>query len=257
MSTIESDAVTAATGTNTNLALTGKGTGKVALGDAALLVPDADGAAGQILTTNGSLALTFAATPGTSGNVLTSNGSAWTSAAAAGGGAWTLIGTAVASGSASLTITGLDSTYDSYAIAISDLVAASAGNSWWMRVGDSSGIDSSADEYAYDCEYTTGATYAHEFSTSNTKMVMGNLTGCSTSVDDAFGAMFFLHRPLDGTSKPTISGSMVGFGSLSSFQGGKFMGGRKADIDLDRIQILNGTGNIASGRLTVWGIAHA
>lgn len=88
MSVLESDAVTAATGTNTNLALTGKGTGKVALGDAALLVPDADGAAGQILTTNGSLALTFAATPGTSGNVLTSNGSAWTSAAAAGGGAW-------------------------------------------------------------------------------------------------------------------------------------------------------------------------
>ena len=81
MSTLEADAITASTGTNTNLALTGKGTGKVAIGDAALLVPDADGAAGQILTTDGSLALTFAATPGTSGNVLTSNGSAWTSSA--------------------------------------------------------------------------------------------------------------------------------------------------------------------------------
>ena len=83
MSTIESDAVTAATGVNTPLVLTGKGTGKVSLGDASLLVPDADGAAGQIVTTDGSANLAFAATPGTSGNVLTSNGSAWTSAAAA------------------------------------------------------------------------------------------------------------------------------------------------------------------------------
>jgi len=86
MSTLEADAVTAASGTNTALSLRGRGTGKVALGDANLLVPDADGAAGQIATTDGSANLTFAATPGTSGNVLTSNGSAWTSAAAAGGG---------------------------------------------------------------------------------------------------------------------------------------------------------------------------
>jgi|TARA_R110002110_G_scaffold213605_2_gene426941 hypothetical protein len=108
MSTIESDAVTAATGTNTALSLRGKGTGKVALGDAALLVPDADGAAGQILTTNGSLALTFAATPGSSGNVLTSNGSAWTSAAAAGG-AWAVKSSGSHSGT-SLEITGLAKT---------------------------------------------------------------------------------------------------------------------------------------------------
>jgi len=87
MSRIESDLVIAATGTNTALQLQGKGTGKVALGDANLLVPDADGAAGQIVTTDGSANLVFAATPGSSGNVLTSNGSAWTSAAAAGGGA--------------------------------------------------------------------------------------------------------------------------------------------------------------------------
>lgn len=86
MSTIESDALIAATGTNTALSLRGKGTGKVSLGDANLLVPDADGAAGQIVTTDGSANLVFAATPGSSGNLLTSNGSAWTSAAAASGG---------------------------------------------------------------------------------------------------------------------------------------------------------------------------
>ena len=64
MSTIEADAVTAATGTNTALSLRGKGTGKVALGDATLLWPDADGgSSGDVLQTNGSGTLSFA-TPG-------------------------------------------------------------------------------------------------------------------------------------------------------------------------------------------------
>ena len=55
MSTIKADAIEAATGTNTNLALTGKGTGKVALGDAALLFPDADGSSsGDVLQTDAS-----------------------------------------------------------------------------------------------------------------------------------------------------------------------------------------------------------
>ncbi len=58
---------------------------------------------------------------GTSGNVLTSDGTDWTSTAPAGGGAWTVISTAVANNSAVVTITGLNATYDHYAIAISDV----------------------------------------------------------------------------------------------------------------------------------------
>ena len=60
--------------------------------------------------------------------------------AAAGGGAWNLIGTAVASNSASLTVTGLDSTYDTYGIGISDIVPATDDAVFYMRLGDSSGV---------------------------------------------------------------------------------------------------------------------
>ncbi len=63
MSTIKSDAITAATGTNTNLALTGKGTGKVALGDGALTFPDSDGSANQPIITDGSAGLSFSTLP--------------------------------------------------------------------------------------------------------------------------------------------------------------------------------------------------
>ena len=58
-------------------------------------------------------------TPG-SGNFLRGD-STWTAVSAA---PWNIIGTSVASTSASLTITGLDSTYDTYHIALSDMVPA-------------------------------------------------------------------------------------------------------------------------------------
>ena len=63
MSTIKADAITASTGTNTNIALTGKGSGKVAIGDGTLLFPDADGSTGQYIKTDGSANLAFATLP--------------------------------------------------------------------------------------------------------------------------------------------------------------------------------------------------
>ena len=62
MSLIKADAITASSGTNTNIAITGKGTGKLKLGDGELLFPDSDGAAGTAIVTNGSGTLSFAAT---------------------------------------------------------------------------------------------------------------------------------------------------------------------------------------------------
>jgi hypothetical protein len=62
MSTLKADTLTAKT-TNTNISVTGAGTGKVALGDGTLLFPDADGSANQPIITNGSAALSFATLP--------------------------------------------------------------------------------------------------------------------------------------------------------------------------------------------------
>jgi len=59
MSTLETDLVQAATGTNTALTLKGKGTGVVKLGDGELSFPDSDGSANQVLQTDGSGTLAF------------------------------------------------------------------------------------------------------------------------------------------------------------------------------------------------------
>lgn len=58
MSTLKANTITA-TDTNANLVLQGNGTGKVAIGDGSLLMPDADGSAGQFIKTNGSGTLSF------------------------------------------------------------------------------------------------------------------------------------------------------------------------------------------------------
>jgi len=70
MSTIKADGIQAATGTNTDLTLAGKGTG----------VPDL--AAG--FKVNGTVEKLTGPAPSTSGNVLTLDGTDWTSAAAGG-----------------------------------------------------------------------------------------------------------------------------------------------------------------------------
>ncbi len=63
MSTIETDAITAATGTNTAIKIKGKGSGVVKIGDGELSFPDADGSADQIIKTDGSGNLSFIAQP--------------------------------------------------------------------------------------------------------------------------------------------------------------------------------------------------
>ena len=68
MSTIKADAITASTGTNTNIAITGKGTGKLKLGDGELLFPDVDGSANQYIKTDGSANLAFATLPVSDGS---------------------------------------------------------------------------------------------------------------------------------------------------------------------------------------------
>ena len=112
MSTIKADGIQASTGTNTDLTLAGKGTG----------VPDL--AAG--FKVGGTVEKLTGVAPSTSGNVLTSDGTNWTSAAAGGGGAWVMIATVDASDDASLDITGLDSTYDTYEMRFSALIPATS-----------------------------------------------------------------------------------------------------------------------------------
>ena len=168
------------------------------------------------------------------------------------------VGTVVADDSASLTITGLSSTYDTYMIAISDIRVAADGAEPWLRVGDSSGIDSGSSDYAYVSQKldSTSGSYSSSVSGGDSKIQLG-LSGIGNATGEGFGGVYWLHRPGDGATRPILSGHGVMHDVSGNLRGGLVLGERQDVITLDRVQFILHSGNITSGRMTIWGLAHA
>jgi hypothetical protein len=240
MSDLKVDGIIASTGTNTALTLQGKGSGKVDIGDGALSFPDADGDADQVIKTDGSGALSFV-TPAAGGLIR--------------------IGTAVASNSASLTVTGLDATYESYKIIGSNMTPATDNVEPWMRLGDSSGVDSGSSDYIGEVgglyvggtawtgyQYYGGATHIN-MGGDNAEMI-GNSTGEGVSFEATLSAP-------RGTQYPAVHGQCAAHDMNTHYSMYLFAGQRDALITTDRVNFLFESGNIVTGRLTVFGMAHA
>jgi len=278
MSTLKADTVTTKSD-NTDLTITGGGSGVPDLeagfkvgsvagvptasirDDAVTLAKLAAGTDGELITWDAS-GDPAAVAVGTATHVLTSNGAgaAPTFQAAAAGGSWTLIGTQVASASASLTQTGLDSTYDTYAIALSDIEPATDNAIGWIRVGDSSGVDSGGSDYSQALITNSASDGVSEVLNSNASVAqisLGKSGVGTTATGEGMGALLFLTCPGDGTVFPLITGNSLFMSNDTILKCATIYGSRDAVITLDRIQFLFASGNIASGRMTVWGIAHA
>ena len=171
---------------------------------------------------------------------------------------WNLIGTTVASNSATLDQTGLDSSsYDMYAILFSDLIPASDGQEVRLRMGDSSGIDSGGSDYdfhvsnLFDSSTSYGAQASSAASYIKLNPNIGNAAG------EGFSGMLYLSSPATSTVPPMVYGTHFGIINSGVSQGGPIFGRRVAAIDLDRIQVYFGSGNVTSGRMSVYGISHA
>ena len=175
------------------------------------------------------------------------------------GGAWTLIGSSAASTSASLDQTGLDSTYDTYAIVLSDIVPTTDSALPAIRFGDSGGFDSGASDYAWHASYgdNTSGSYGGTISSGETFIRLGNSVG--SAAGEGIGGVFFLSRPSDGTARPMLHGTFAGIGTSSGTPvfGGNLVAIRLAVITLDRVQFLFTSGNVGTGRMSVYGLAHA
>lgn len=94
---------------------------------------------------------TYPDTAGTSGNVLTSDGTNWSSSAPTSGSGLVLISTATASSSATISFTGLTSTYFSYKIIFQNVTPASDQVDFSLRTSANNGssYDSGATDYNY------------------------------------------------------------------------------------------------------------
>ena len=193
---------------------------------------------------------------GSNGQVLTRGASGFSWADAGGGGAWNLIGTAVASNSASLTVTGITSTYGQYAIGISDMIPSGDNKYLAMQVGDSNGIDSGGSDYEHMSKVAVPTNNSGGYFSSSGNSAMWLLQNVGNGDGEGCGGMVYFNRPANGTTHPHFAGTVSCKNLNGNCAGGVFAGIRKAAVAVDRILVKFDSGNIASGRMTIWGIAH-
>ena len=195
---------------------------------------------------------------GNDGQVLTSTGAGSPPAfeTPAGGGSWTLINTAVASGSANLTVTGINSsTYDTHAFIFSSILPATSGQNLYMRLGTSSGIITATDYLWHVSEVSTGATSWSNQKGEDVAEAKIAIEPTNSSNRGGSGGTIYLTNN-NGTNHPTWTGVQAS-SKVTYMTGGFTMGILTSASNIDRVQIYFQSGNITSGRLSVYGIAHA
>jgi hypothetical protein len=168
-----------------------------------------------------------------------------------------LIGTVVASDSATITITGLDSTYDSYLLAGSALVLANDAVGFDMRFGDASGIDSGSSDYSYmTANSSSSATDGGLSVSTGAPYIALDTRGAGNAAGEGTGFSLCLVQPGDSGQFNKVTGTFVYDTHDGAVGGGSIVGRRNSAITLTQVQLLGRTGNITSGRFTVWGYKH-
>ena len=174
---------------------------------------------------------------------------AW--AAASGG--LVFIDTAVASSSSTLEVT-LTGSYETYLITGSDLKSATDIVQLEGNFGASGSWTTSGYKNAF---HRIRSDAVHDMATSETGAVqlsstVGNATGegCSFSV--------WFTRPIGTTDVyPAVYGDMLAVNHNTIIESGQISSFVSSAVNVARFKILFTSGNIASGRLTVWGLVHA
>ena len=164
------------------------------------------------------------------------------------------LGTATASDSATLTVTGLDATYTLYMVVGSRLRPATDGQPLQLRLGDTSGIDSGTSDYTFH----TGASVSNSNSYGGSSGTQSRIQLGTAGVDNAASSSIdftgWLH--CDGSIKPMFNGTQVyTWGDNASLiYAGQFGGARDAVIAVTQVQVSMASGNLTSGTLSVYGV---
>jgi hypothetical protein len=215
----------------------------------------ANGTDGELITWAANAAPAAVAV-GTATHVLTSNGvGAAPTFQAAAGGATTFIGTSVASADATVGVTGLSDTYEHYLVILTDMHPASDGVVGRFRVGDSSGVDAGANDYIFHTQELSesAATYAAVVSSGSGVAYIGLNSSVGNTNAEALSAALWVSRNDDGTFYIYVHGTVSAAAANGENSGGAVSGRRVAAIELTQVEFSFSSGNVDTGRMTVYG----
>lgn len=192
----------------------------------------------------------------TNGQVLKYNGTNWVNAAESGGGSGdlVLISTATASNSASIEFTGIDNTYNTYLVIVSDLVAVS-DSELWMRTSSNNGTsyDSGASDYQFSSvfHYSNNSTLTVFGSTNTRYRIAGSVDNVTTTSSNVETMIF---NPSNSSRYTYFKSHVSGTNTASNHYQEYTTGQRSSAGAVDAIQFLMSTGNISSGTFKLYGV---
>jgi len=157
-------------------------------------------------------------------------------------------------------VSGIDTTYDMYAISGAGIRISNDNNQLRMRVGDSGGIktDSQYSWHMQKCKATSNSYDTEVGNATDYIQLMDNFG----SADDGEGGsfMYFIGR---ATGNGSAGSCQIGGNSFYSGNNDEAVGcaltARYIDptFVLTQVQIYSNVVNVNVGRLTLWGISHA
>jgi len=80
---------------------------------------------------------------------------------------------------------------------------------------------------------------------------VGNASG------EGFSGVYYLGKPADGTTRSMVWGNGVLINDSGVTVNAGLIGSHLSVITHDRVEVLFQTGNIATGRMSLYGIAHS
>ena len=219
----------------------------------------ADGTDGELITW-GTDAVATVVAAGTAAQVLTSNGAGAAPTFQAAGAAtldYVLLSSATASDDATITFTGLSSTYHMYVVIIEDLLPATDNTFFWMRTDSDGGVsyDAGASDYRYGF-------YRSNFNGTPSLSALGDDAEAQLEIGSANGNAaneeacwkIEIYNPSNTTF------TSVGFsGYYADPTSGEPRqvyghGQRVSAADVDAIQFLFSSGNISTGNFRLYGV---
>ena len=194
---------------------------------------------------------------GSNTHVLTSDGTDIAFAAASGGGSMTFISAVTADDDATISFTGIDSTYARYVFTFEALRPATDGAALYLltSTNNGTGYDTGGSDYASSVRYSHGGTLYHDVNDNDAFMRLGPATGNATS--ESVNGTIELHSPSNAAMFTQVSGRgsySHASGPVKSFTQG---GCRKSAADVDAVRFKMNSGNITSGTIRLYGIANS
>jgi hypothetical protein len=193
---------------------------------------------------------------GTDGQILTSTGAGSPPAFedAAGGGAWEFIATVEADDDATVTLSGLDTAvYDYFKIFMASFKPASSTNQLKMWLGDSSGIDTGGSDYFWGLQYGLNMTTQIDYFAGYIQL--GAWDKHHSGGNDSWTGEVELFT---GDVLRHTAFKWDGLCVYSSYSDPSHGTGRRfAALTLTQVRFGYASGNITTGRATVWGVKHS